>query len=58
MLNPKKGQSEWAPGYVVLTVHSNGGMLVLSPDNVEIRVNRDRVRKTTDQRPYEEIDPL
>ena len=58
VLQPKKGQPKWQPGYKVLSSH-DGGLRVLQIDSNRIlRVNQKNVREIPEFRPYEEIDPL
>lgn len=58
VLNPKKGQSKWQPGYQIVSSH-NGALRVLELDtgNV-IRVNQRHVREIPESKSYDEVDPL
>ena len=58
VLNPRKGQSKWNPGYQVVSSHDGAlRVLDLATGNV-IRVNQRHVREIPESKPYNEVDPL
>ena len=58
VLNPKKGETHWQPGYQVVSSH-DGALRVMevATGNV-IRVNQRNVREIPESKPYDEIDPI
>jgi len=58
VLNPKKGETKWQPGYQVISSHDGALRLTeLSTGNI-IRLNQRHVREIPASKPYDEIDPL
>lgn len=58
VLNPKKGQSKWQPGYQVVSSHDGAlRVMELKTGNL-IRINQQRVREIPESKTYEEVDPL
>jgi hypothetical protein len=58
VLNPKKGETRWQPGYQVISSHVGAlRVLELATGNV-IRLNQRHVREIPESKPYEEIDPI
>ena len=58
VLNPKKGETHWQPGYQVLSSY-NGALRVmeLSTGNI-VRINQRNVREIPESKPYDEVDPI
>ena len=57
VLNPRKGQSKWAPDYEVLR-EDKGALLLKSPAGHEVRINQSKVRALPEELPYDACDPL
>jgi len=58
ILNPKKGESKWRPGYQVLDARGPALKLRHPIDRKIIRVNQNNVRHIPQQLEYEEVDPV
>lgn len=58
VLSPRKGESKWAPGYVVLDTRGPALRIKHTETHKTVRVNAERVRVIPAQKPYDEVDPL
>ena len=58
VLNPKKGETHWQPGYQVVSSHDGAlRVMELATGNL-IRINQRNVREIPESKPYDEIDPI
>lgn len=58
VLNPRKGQSRWQPGYQVISSHDGAlRVMELATGNV-IRINQRCAREIPESKSYDEVDPL
>ena len=57
VLNTRKGESPWKPGYQVMTSHDGALRVVELATGRIIRVNQRNVREVPESKPYEEVDP-
>jgi transposase InsO family protein len=58
ILNPKKGETRWQPGYQVISSH-DGALRVIELDTGNVvRINQRNVREIPESKPYDEINPL
>lgn len=58
VLNPRKGQSRWAPGYQVVSSHDGALRVMELATGRIIRLNQQRVREIPQYQAYDEIDPI
>ncbi|ELU16213.1 hypothetical protein CAPTEDRAFT_215941 [Capitella teleta] len=58
ILNPKKGETRWQPGYQVISSH-DGALRVIELDTGNVvRINQRNVREIPESKPYDEIKPI
>ena len=58
VLDPKKAQPHWQPGYTVMSSH-DGALHVMEQETGKIlRINQDKVREIPFEKDYDEIDPI
>ncbi|ELU17577.1 hypothetical protein CAPTEDRAFT_195243 [Capitella teleta] len=58
ILNPKKGETRWQPGYQVISSH-DGALRVIELDTGNVvRINQRNAREIPESKPYDEINPL
>ncbi|ELU12349.1 hypothetical protein CAPTEDRAFT_196934 [Capitella teleta] len=58
ILNPKKGETRWQPGYQVISSH-DGALRVIELDTGNVvRINQRNVREIPESKPYDEINPI
>lgn len=58
VLGPKKGQSQWQPGYVVVSSHDGALRVQEIATGKGLRINQGLVREIPASKPYDEVDPL
>ncbi|ELU13469.1 hypothetical protein CAPTEDRAFT_216195 [Capitella teleta] len=57
ILNPKKGETRWQPGYQVISSYG-GALRVIELDTGNVvRINQRNVREIPESKPYDEINP-
>ena len=58
VLNPKKGETHWQPGYQVLSSFDGAlRVMELNTGNI-VRINQRNVREIPESKPYDEVDPI
>ena len=58
VLNPRKGETKWQPGYQVISSHNGALRLTELSTGKIVRLNQRHVREIPETKAYNEIDPL
>jgi transposase InsO family protein len=58
VLNPKKGQTRWQPGYQVVSSHDGALRVIELCTGTILRLNQRHVRELPESKPYDEVDPI
>jgi len=58
VLNPKKGETHWQPGYQVLSSHDGALRVLELSTGAVVRINQRNVREIPESKSYDEIDPV
>ncbi|ELT88755.1 hypothetical protein CAPTEDRAFT_188873 [Capitella teleta] len=58
ILNPRKGETRWQPGYQVISSHDGALRVIEIATGHVVRINQRNVRKIPESKPYNEINPL
>jgi transposase InsO family protein len=58
ILNPRKGETRWQPGYQVISSHDGALRVIEIATGHVVRINQRNVREIPESKPYNEINPL